>query len=222
MPTTIDSSGYGFIVGAQATSHEEARAAEDGVATNNPTSAQTAIQAFKSAGRGGGTYRFSRFFVKFDVSSITNCSAVVLDIPQSSAAGQSTVEVFVVKGSGAFSDEDEQGNAILHSSDFNNVTLSGLLSNNTSGDSWVVGTGTTSITLNNDAISAINSSSEFQMVVISAADYNDTELASDGDTSHIIDFTAKVQLQVTVAVPHIPYLAMNSGKYTINAGKIKI
>ena len=68
---TLASNRKGYITGASSSSYEDALSASSGTASDSANSnVNTAIQYFKSTGRGGGTHRFVRTFLHFDTSGI--------------------------------------------------------------------------------------------------------------------------------------------------------
>ena len=216
-----NAAAFGIIVGSSQTNQEEARDATSGTANNAPSGDQTGMQYFQSAGRGGGTFRYIRTFIRFDTSSITNATNVVLNIQKAAAVSNSDADnVFVVK-SDAFTGED----STLADEDFNNLSFgaANLYSQSATGTEWLyASSGTNDVALNSDAASDINNNSTFTIALITGLDFNDQGLSEDGDITNLINFGGimKITNDEVVAVP--PYIKLNNGRYKLTAGKLTI
>jgi len=218
MPS-LNAAAFGVISGDVQTNQEEARDTTSGTANNAPSGTLFALQYFQSAGRGGGTFRYVRTFIKFDTSSITNATNVVLS---TNKAGSGDADnVFVVK-SNAFTGED----GTLANDDFNNLSFgaANLYSQAATGTEWLYSAsgGTNDVALNSDAASDINNNDTFIVALITGLDFNDEGLEDDGDVTNQINFGAapKITYDEVVAVP--PYIKLNNGRYKLTAGKLTI
>ena len=182
----------GFIVGFAQSSQAAARDIAGGTVTNTPSGDQSSIQVFRSSGRGGGTFRYTRTFLRFDTSGISGASSFILNIAEASTSD--TDRVFVLK-SDAFNGED----TTLESADFNNLDFSTLFSDSSQGDAWSAGSGAINITLNNAAAQQINNNNTLTVALVTSHDYNDTGLEEDGDITNRINFSGTIQLTFTEA-----------------------
>ena len=216
MPTQ-NAAAFGIITGTSQTTQEEARDATSGTANNAPSGNVVAMQYFQSAGRGGGTFRYIRTFIKFDTSSITTATNVVLNV-QKAASGDAD-NVFVVK-SNAFTGED----GVLANDDFNNLSFgaANLYSQAATGTEWLYGSGTNDVALNSDAASDINNNSTFSIALIAGLDFNDQGLSEDGDVTNDVNFSGimRITYDESPAVP--PYIKLENGRYRLTAGKLTI
>ena len=182
----------GFITGNSAANQAAARDVATGTPTNAPTNDQNSIQYFQNSGRGSGTFRYIRTFLKFDTSGISGGSSFVLNVGK--AASGSTTKVFVVK-SNAFTGED----GILAAADFNNLDFSTLYTAAATGTTWAYGSGTNDITLSSGAASDINGNNTFIVALVGTLDYNDAGLEEDGADTHAVGFGGTIQLTFTAA-----------------------
>ena len=214
----------GFITGNSAANQAAARDVATGTPTNAPTNDQNSIQYFQSSGRGSGTFRYIRTFLKFDTSGISGGSSFVLNVGKAAAAGGSTTKVFAVK-SNAFTGED----GILAAADFNNLDFSTLYTAAATGTTWAYGSGTNDITLSSGAASDINGNNTFIVALVGTLDYNDAGLEEDGADTHTVGFGGTIQLTFTAAASGYGNAVMgvasgNIGKVdtvaTANIGKI--
>jgi len=215
----------GFITGNSAANQAAARDVATGTATNEPSNDQGGMQYFQSSGRGGGTFRYIRTFLKFDTSGITGASNFVLNVGKAAAGtGASTTKVFVVK-SDAFTGEDNA----LAAADFNNLDFSTLYTAAATGTTWAYGSGTNDITLSSGAASDINGNNTFIVALVGTLDYNDQGLEEDGADTHTVGFGGTIQLTFTAAASGygnavIGVASGNIGKVdtvaTANIGKI--
>jgi len=214
---SVSANRAGFITGNSQTSYADALVATSGTATDSATGNQTtAIQYFRSSGRGGGTFRFIRTFIHFDTSAISGGSNFLLKVV--SVAGDSSDnnhQVTAVQHSAGSSN----GSA-LQASDFDNVDKTGNYSAATAFGS----SGTISFTLNSTAANQIINNNDFNVALLLSIDVAGEEedpLASDGDVSNGINFGA-ITLAYDDPVVSTPFLGMKFGKYKIVSGKIKI
>ena len=192
---TQNAAQIGFIVGFAQSSQASARDAANGTATNSPSGAGSInIQYFQSSGRGGGTFRYTRTFLRFDTSAIQGASSFTLRTACS--VGTTVGEtVFVVK-SDAFTGED----TTLASADFNNLDFSTLYSNSATGDTFAnSNSGTNDIALNSTAVNDINNNSAFTVALVTRLDYNDGDLEEDGAVNHRTNFSTIPLLDFTPA-----------------------
>ncbi len=76
------------VISASGSTYTAARHATTGSVSASSSNNLYAVRAASISGRGGGlTYRFARSFFAFNVSSVTNCSAVSLNLGGYSSAG---------------------------------------------------------------------------------------------------------------------------------------
>ena len=155
MSTTINSSRVGNIIAFNSnftTARQTAGTVSDGT-----FSANDAISYQFSAGRGGGTHRFRRSYIHFDVSAITGVvSSLVLNVRGNT---NTSSDVIVLKST-AFGGD---GGTALSSADyFTNVDFSTAYSAEVT--SW--STGTNTITLNSTAESDIQNNDDFIVAIV--------------------------------------------------------
>tara|TARA_R110002153_G_scaffold207599_1_gene360364 strand:+ start:1426 stop:2178 length:753 start_codon:yes stop_codon:yes gene_type:complete len=87
MPLIYADASDGFI-SASGSSYTTARHASSGTLNSTAGAGAYAVRAASLSGRGGGlTYRFARSFFYFDVSSISDCTSVTLNLSGYSSAG---------------------------------------------------------------------------------------------------------------------------------------
>lgn len=87
MPLIYADASDGFI-SASSSSYTTARHASSGTLNSTAGASAYAVRAASLSGRGGGlTYRFARSFFYFDVSSISDCTSVTLNLSGYSSAG---------------------------------------------------------------------------------------------------------------------------------------
>lgn len=87
MPLIYADASDGYI-SASGSSYTAARHASSGTLDSTATASAYAVRAASLSGRGGGlTYRYARSFFYFDVSSISDCTAVTLNLKGYSSAG---------------------------------------------------------------------------------------------------------------------------------------
>tara|TARA_B100001059_G_scaffold232329_1_gene269936 strand:- start:1330 stop:2016 length:687 start_codon:yes stop_codon:yes gene_type:complete len=194
MPT-LASNRKGFITGTSQGSFVDAFSAISGTATDSATGNQTtAIQYFKSLGRGSGTFRFVRTFLHFDTSGISGASNISLQLTSVGGDSSNNIhQVTAVKHSAGSSN----GSAISDS-DFNNVDKSTTYSQSTSFGS----SGTITFTLNATAATQINNNNDFNVALllsIDVAEDNDDPFEEDGAISNGIAFSSAINLVYTAA-----------------------
>jgi hypothetical protein len=191
---TISLNRGGFLQGAAETSFSDAgNATSSSTVNDNHSSAEgNAIQYFKSSGRGGGTFRFTRTFLHFDTSSVSGGSNFVLNISGSTNADANVKGIIHSAGS-------SNGSAIvskLANSDFDNVIKGTAWS---SGTAWG-SSGQITFTLNAAAATQIINNNDFNVALILSSDYNEEEespLGEDGDISNGIAFGSAINLTYT-------------------------
>ena len=117
MPT-INLNKGGRIIGTTDTTQAAARDEASGTSTAQGTDEDSAVQYFKSTGRGGGTFRYIRSFLQFDSSSITSAvGSAILNIESEGISDTADVIVCASDAFGGASDD-------LINDDFNNVDFS--------------------------------------------------------------------------------------------------
>ena len=189
---TQAASHIGFIVGASQANQAAARDATEGTPSNEASGDNFSIQYYQSSGRGGGTFRYTRTFFRFDTSGITGGSSFSLQVGK--AAAGDTTKVFVVK-SDAFNGED----TTLAANDFNNLDFGVLYSATATGTTWAYGSGTNDVALNSTFTTFANANSVTRVALVGILDYNDVGLEEDGDDTQAIDFDGTIQLSYTAA-----------------------
>mgnify|MGYP001164931641 CR=1 FL=1 len=192
MPTLTLNKG-GSIVGTADTTQAAARDEVNGTSIIQDASSNNAIQYFKSSGRGGGTFRYTRSFLQFDASAITGTvTAATLNVESHGANNSGDV---IVVASDAFGGASSD----LVNSDFDNVDFSTTYSSELT--TWNNNGSNNAITLNAAARSAISSNNSFICAIINHdSDFQDTDsLSGDGSETNGVDFAGTITLVVTVA-----------------------
>ena len=194
MPT-INLTKGGAIVGNQATTQAAARDVTTGGTIYQDTAVGFAIQYFKSAGRGGGTFRYTRSFLTFDTSGITGTvTAATLNIESEST--HNTADIIAIRSLafGGINATDDLVNGDFDSVDFSTAYSSEVSSWNTNGSN-------NAISLNSNAFSAIQSQNNFICAIVDHdSDFQDTDsLSGDGNQTVGIDFSGTITLVVTEA-----------------------
>ena len=188
---TLASNRKGFIVAASSSSYSDALNATTGTAYDSATTNQTAIQYFKSTGRGGGTFRFIRTFIHFDTSSISGGSNFELQLTSAGANGGNNSNTRAIKHTAGTSNGGELANA-----DFNNIDRSTVYSSDTSFST----SGTVTFSLNAAAATQIINNNDFNVALLLAHDAGEEEedlLEESGDVSNIIAFGSAINLVYT-------------------------
>jgi len=191
MPT-INAGRVGRIRGTPSTNYTTAKTSNGSTATDSPTSNDSsAIMAFFSSGRGGGTFLFHRTYIYFDTSGITaEVTSATLKITGVSSNSSGCV---VADGGNAFGGD---GNTALATTDFNAVDIGGSPTAYTNQFSW--NTSLNSISLNSTALSNIRSQSNTIFCVLN----NNNDFGSTTTTSTVqagIAFGTTIQLEYAVA-----------------------
>jgi hypothetical protein len=201
MPTLTLNKG-GAIIGLEQTTQAAARDSTTATSAISPPIKTgedlTAVQYFKSSGRGGGTFRYTRTFLQFDASSITGTvTAATLNVE---SHGSSTSADLIVIASDAFGGASSD----LVNDDFNNVDFNTTYSSEIT--SWNTNGSNNAITLNAAARSAISSNNSFICAIVDHdSDFQDTDsLSGDGSQTVGIDFDGTITLVVTVAAASGP------------------
>jgi hypothetical protein len=192
MPT-INLNKGGRIIGTVDSSQAAARDEASGTSTAQGTAQISAVQYFKSTGRGGGTFRYIRSFLQFDSSSITSAvGAAVLNIESEGTSDTADVIVCASDAFGGASDD-------LINDDFNNVDFSTAYSSEVS--TWNDNGANNAITLNAAARTAIQNNNSFICAIVDHdSDFQDTDsLSGSGNTTVGIDFSGTITLVVTLA-----------------------
>ena len=192
MPT-INLNKGGRIIGTIDTTQAAARDEASGTSTAQGTAENSAVQYFKSTGRGGGTFRYIRSFLQFDSSSIT--SAVGTAVLNIESEGTSDTADVIVCASDAFGGASDD----LINDDFNNVDFSTAYSSEVS--TWNDNGANNAITLNAAARTAIENNNSFICAIVDHdSDFQDTDsLSGSGNTTVGIDFSGTITLVVTLA-----------------------
>ena len=207
MATLALNVGY-FIQGDVGSSAQNAHAQASGTPDQTGGAQSAAIQYFQSSGRGGGTFRYIRTFLNFDTSGITETSGPVkLEVPGTLHADTTVTAVKSTHATPILATGD----------DFNNIDVSTPYSSATN---W--STGTNDIILNSTAITDIRNNDDFNVALLVTADAENTEepLEEDGDISCGVNFGGTIQL--VYALPLSSYIFLNSGKYSLISGKLRI
>ena len=88
MPTLNLNKG-GSIVGSVGSTQAAARDVTTGTSISQDIAVNSAVQYFKSSGRGGGTFRYIRSFLQFDASAITGTvTAATLNVESESTSSE--------------------------------------------------------------------------------------------------------------------------------------
>jgi len=190
---TLASNRKGFITGASSSSYADALNGTTGTASDSHTSSTTAIQYFKSTGRGGGTYRFIRTFIHFDTSGISGGSNFELQLTSSGANGSpsSLSNTTAIKHTAGTSNGGELANA-----DFNNIDRNTTYSSATSFGS----SGTVTFSLSAAAATQIINEDDFNVALLlshDAAEEEEDMLEESGDVSNGIAFGSAINLVYT-------------------------
>ena len=191
--STLTLNKGGSIIGSVGSTQATARDVTTGTSIIQDASSTNAVQYFKSSGRGGGTFRYTRSFLQFDASSITGTvTAATLNVE---SHGSSNSGDLIVIASDAFGGASSD----LVNGDFDNVDFSTTYSSEIT--SWNTNGANNAITLNAAARSAISSNNSFICAIINHdSDFQDTDsLSGDGNESNGIDFAGTITLVVTVA-----------------------
>tara|TARA_R100000315_G_C5232114_1_gene143166 strand:- start:1679 stop:2350 length:672 start_codon:yes stop_codon:yes gene_type:complete len=191
--STINLNKGGSIIGTVDTTQAAARDEASGTSTAQGTAQNSAVQYFKSTGRGSGTFRYIRSFLQFDSSSITSAvGAAVLNIESEGTSDTADVIVCASDAFGGASDD-------LINDDFNNVDFSTAYSSEVS--TWNDNGANNAITLNAAARTAIQNNNSFICAVVDHdSDFQDTDsLSGNGNTTVGIDFSGTITLVVTLA-----------------------
>ena len=219
---TISLNRGGFLNGAVASDFESAgTATSSSVVNDNNSSAQaSAIQYFKSSGRGGGTFRFTRTFLHFDTSAVSGGSNFVLNIPGTTNAEANVKGIIHSAGS-------SNGSAIV-SADFDNINHNTVYFASTA---W--STGSNAISLNATAATQIINNNDFNIAILGIeddGDYGEDPLSEDGDIDRGINFGGTINITFTDPAPSgyghktLTVAAANIGKVstlaTASIGKI--
>jgi hypothetical protein len=191
--STINLNKGGSIIGTVDTTQAAARDEASGTSTAQGTAQNSAVQYFKSTGRGGGTFRYIRSFLQFDSSSIT--SAVGTAVLNIESEGSSDTADVIVCASDAFGGASDD----LINDDFNNVDFSTAYSSEVS--TWNDNGANNAITLNAAARTAIQNNNSFICAIVDHdSDFQDTDsLSGSGNTAVGIDFSGTITLVVTLA-----------------------
>ena len=188
---TLASNRKGYIQGASAANYGAALVVTTGTAYYSQTTSTTAIQYFKSTGRGGGTFRFIRTFIHFDTSGISGGSSFQLQLTSAGGNSNSTNNVVAIKHSAGTGNGSELAN-----SDFDNIDRSTVYSSSTA---WA-SSGTVTISLNSSAATQITGNNDFNIALLLFVDQEEQEedpLEEDGDISNGIAFGSTIQLSYT-------------------------
>ena len=218
---TISLNRGGFLQGAAETSFSDAGNAtsSQNVYDNNTSAQASAIQYFKSSGRGGGTFRFTRTFLHFDTSGVSGGSNFVLNIPGTTNADANVKGIIHSAGS-------SNGSAIV-STDFDNINHSTVYFASTA---W--STGSNAITLNATAATQIINNNDFNIAILGIeddGDYGEDPLEGDGDIDRGINFAGTINITFTDPVSGYTHkvntvASANIGKVntvaTANIGKV--
>ena len=211
---TLASNRKGFIVGASSGSYSAALNGTTGTANDSATGTQSAIQYFKSTGRGGGTFRFIRTFIHFDTSGISGGSSFQLQLTSSGANGSpsSLSNTTAIKHTAGSSNGGELANA-----DFNNIDRNTAYSSATSFGS----SGTVTFTLNATAASQIINNNDFNVALLlshDAAEEEEDLLEESGDVTNQINFSSAINL--TYTDPASGYTHKLNGVAAASIGKV--
>jgi hypothetical protein len=191
MPT-INAGRVGRIRGTPSTNYTTAKTSNGSTATDSPTSNDSsAIMAFFSAGRGGGTFLFHRTYIYFDTSGITGTvTSATLKI---TGVTNNSSGCIVADGGNAFGGD---GNTALATTDFNAVDIGGSPTAFSGQISW--NTSLNSISLNASALSALSSNDNTNFCVLNNTfDFGST--SSFTTVSAGIAFGTTIQLEYVVA-----------------------
>ena len=218
---TISLNRGGFLQGAAETSFSDAGNAtsSSNVYDNNSSGQPNAIQYFKSSGRGGGTFRFSRVYLHFDTSSVSGGSNFVLNIPGQTNNDANVKGIIHSAGS-------SNGSAIV-SADFDNINHNTVYFASTA---WT--TGSNAIPLNATPATQIINNNDFNIAILGIeddGDYGEDPLEEDGEINRGINFAGTINITFTDPVSGYTHkvntvASANIGKVntvaTANIGKI--
>ena len=222
---TLASNRKGFITGTSQTNYASALNVATGTATDSATGNQSAIQYFRSSGRGGGTFRFIRTFIHFNTTNLAEASSISLQLTSAGGSTNSNFNVTAIKHSAGSSN----GSSIVDN-DFNNIDRSTAYSAATS----FASSGTITFNLNATAAEQINNNNDFNIALLLTIDATESEedpLEEDGDITNSIAFSSAINLVYTEPAAPSGYThkvntvaAANIGKVdtvaTANIGKI--
>tara|TARA_R100001509_G_scaffold165482_1_gene147329 strand:- start:403 stop:1083 length:681 start_codon:yes stop_codon:yes gene_type:complete len=191
---TISLNRGGFLKGAIASDFESAGTATSSSSVNDNFSSAdaNAIQYFKSSGRGGGSFRFTRTFLHFDTSAVSGGSNFVLNIPGSLNAEANVKGIKHTAGS-------SNGSAIV-SNDFDNIDHNTVYF---SSASW--STGSNAISLSATAANQIINNNDFNIAILGIEDdgnYGEDPIeASAGDFNRGVNFGGTINITFTDPSP---------------------
>jgi len=211
---TLASNRKGFITGTSAANYGTALNVSSGTATDSATGNQNCIQYFRSSGRGGGTFRFIRTFIHFDVSNLTEASSISLQLTSAGGSNSSNFNVTAIKHSAGSSN----GSQIVDN-DFNNIDRSTAYSAATS----FASSGTITFNLNATAAEQINNNNSFNVALLLTIDATESEedpLEEDGDITNSIAFSSAINLVYTEPAAPSGYTHKVLGVASANIGKV--
>jgi hypothetical protein len=210
MATQALNVGY-FISGDTGGSAQEAHSVVSGTPNNVGGDQPSAMQYFQSSGRGGGTFRYTRVFLNFDTSGISNLDPTTPIKLKVEGVGNDDTQVYAVKST-------HSTPIAASGDDFNNLDFEAQYSGETD---W--STSVNEIILNSFAISDISNQNSFNVALILKDDLLNTEtpLEEDGDLACGVNFST-IELEYTLRVLIVPSIKLTSGKVKITSGKIKI
>ncbi len=191
MPT-INAGRVGRIRGTGSTNYTTAKTSNGSAATDSPTTNDSsAIMAFFSSGRGGGTYLFHRTYIYFDTSGITaEVTSATLKV---TGVTNNSSGCIVADGGNAFGGD---GQTALATTDFNTVDIGGSPTAYSGQTSW--NTSLNSISLNAAALSALKTQSNTVFCILNSTnDFGST--SSFTTVSSGIAFGTTIQLEYAVA-----------------------
>ena len=191
---TLASNRKGYIQGPSASSYSDSyQASGNGTAYDAQSSnVPSAIQYFKSTGRGGGTYRFTRTFIHFDTSGISGGSSFQLVV--TSVAGDSSDGNYNIIACNHNAGSGNGGE--LANDDFDNAIKGTKWSSSTAWPS----SGSVTISLNAAAATQIINNDDFNVALLLKIDADeDAEdpLESSGSISDGIAFGSAINLTYT-------------------------
>ena len=210
MATRALNVGY-HILGDTGASAQEARTVVSGTPNGVGGNQNNAMQYFQSSGRGGGTFRYTRVFLNFDTSGISNLDPTTPIKLKVGGVGNDDTQVYAVKST-------HSTPIAASGDDFNNLDFEAQYSGETD---W--STSVNEIILNSFAISDISNQNSFNVALILKDDLLNTEtpLEEDGDLACGVNFD-EIELEYTLRVLIVPSIKLTSGKVKITSGKIII
>ena len=221
MPSIFSNSADGTINSGIQTGWASARDATSGTAATTGATEQEAISVYAFAGRGATQYRVHRSFFWFDTSAITTTvSSATLKL-RFNTTRQGNANAIAVKST-AFGGN---GGSTLSDSDFDALDMETTYTSeiNTSNTSTY-----TSITLNATARTDMQNN-DYLILALINYDYDYNNVAPEDATTKVkVTFADQTGtstdpvIDYTAATVTPPYIFMNSGKYKIVSGKIKI